>query len=161
MLVILLFLAGKYQTFALFHLTYTEAPIKNRTPQTDPKWKEELQDMGATVYIVPMDVTDKQSVIRVCDEAQSRLPPIAGVANGAMVLSDGPFADMSFTSLDKVLKPKIDGSKILDDVFSHRKLDFFIMFSSLAAVTGNPGQANYSAANMVCDNERPWGITFG
>ena len=122
----------------------------------EPKWKEDLQDMGAIVNIVPMDVTDKKNVIRVCQEVQSRLPPIAGVANGAMVLSDGLFADMTFENFDRVLKPKIDGSKNLDDVFSHQHLDFFIMFSSLSAVIGNPGQANYSAANLVCNHEGPW-----
>ncbi|KAL9630422.1 MAG: hypothetical protein Q9164_006425 [Protoblastenia rupestris] len=129
--------------------------VSSRTPQMEPKWKEDLQDMGAIVNIVPMDVTDKKNVIRVCQEVQSRLPPIAGVANGAMVLSDGLFADMTFESFDRVLKPKIDGSKNLDEVFSHQNLDFFIMFSSLSAVIGNPGQANYSAANLVCNNEGP------
>ena len=96
-----------------------------------------------------MDVTDKQNVIQVIQRIERELPPIAGVANGAMILSDGLFADMTFANFDKVLKPKIDGSKNLDEVFSHQPLDFFIMFSSLSAVIGNPGQANYSAANLV------------
>ena len=79
------------------------------------------------------------------------MPPIAGVINGAMVLADGLFADMSFENLEKVLKPKVDGSINLDEVFSTDDLDFFIMCSSLSAVVGNPGQANYSAANMVSE----------
>lgn len=134
---------------------YSVTDRNSRTPQTDPKWKEELQYMGATIRIEPMDVTDKQDLIRVYEDIQSTMPPIAGVANGAMVLSDGLFADMTFASFDKVLKPKVDGSTNLDEVFSSQNLDFFIMFSSLSAVIGNPGQANYAAANMVRTFERP------
>jgi len=77
------------------------------------------------------------------------MPPIGGIANGAMVLSDGTFANMSLESLQKVLGPKAQGSQNLHETFLHDELDFFIMFSSLTAVAGNRGQGNYAAANMV------------
>ena len=96
-----------------------------------------------------MDVADKQDVIRLHEELSKTMPPIAGVVNGAMVLADGLFSDMSLETFEKVLRPKVIGSNHLDEVFSSKELDFFIMFSSLSAVVGNPGQANYAAANMV------------
>ena len=74
-------------------------------------------------------------------------PPIAGVANGAMVLEDQLFENMSTDMMRRVLKPKINGSKNLDDVFHDDNLDFFILFSSVACVFGNVGQSNYTAAN--------------
>jgi len=77
------------------------------------------------------------------------MPAIGGVANGAMVLSDRMFADMSYESFRKVLAPKVDGSKNLDEVFSADNLDFFLLFSSISAVTGQRSQANYAAANNV------------
>lgn len=58
------------------------------------------------------------------------------------------FADMSLEALTKVTKPKVDGSIYLNELFQDSELDFFVFFSSLAAVTGNVGQSNYSAANM-------------
>ena len=54
---------------------------------------------------------------------------------------------MSFDELVTVLKPKVDGSVYLDELFSENTLDFFVFFSSISAVTGNAGQANYGAAN--------------
>ena len=108
-----------------------------------------MHQVGAQITIEPMDVTDKNDLMRVCNTVLSKMPPIAGVVNGAMVLSDGLFTDMTFSSFDNVLKPKIEGSNNLDEVFAHTALDFFIMLSSLSAVIGNPGQANYAAANSV------------
>ena len=81
------------------------------------------------------------------DGIRSTCPPIAGVANGAMVLNDVLLADMSLKQMANALKPKIDGSNYLADAFRDNKLDFFVMFSSLSAVVGNPGQSNYAAAN--------------
>ena len=48
----------------------------------------------------------------------------------------------------RVLRPKVNGTRLLDDIFHNDRLDFFVMFSSLASVFGNSGQSNYSAANM-------------
>ena len=64
-----------------------------------------------------------------------------------MVLHDTPTRDMSFETLQKVLRPKVEGSKYLDELFSQSTLDFFIFFSSMTAVVGNIGQSNYTAAN--------------
>jgi hypothetical protein len=78
------------------------------------------------------------------------MPPIGGVANGAMVLKDSSFPTARFDDFQAVLGPKILGTINLDRVFSettNEPLDWFIGFSSLAAVIGNPGQSAYSAAN--------------
>ena len=64
-----------------------------------------------------------------------------------MVLQDVPTRDMTFQDLDRVLKPKVDGSKYLNELFPQDTLDFFIFFSSMTAIIGNMGQSNYTAAN--------------
>lgn len=94
-----------------------------------------------------MDVTDKHSLESVVKDVRATCPPIAGVANGAMVLSDALFSNMSSDAMRQVLGPKIDGSKNLDDFFHDEALDFFVLFSSSASVIGNSGQSNYAAAN--------------
>lgn len=43
--------------------------------------------------------------------------------------------------------PKVKGTWNLHNAFSGVKLDFFILFSSLSAVFGRPGQASYASAN--------------
>ena len=93
------------------------------------------------------DVSDKGAVKKVVDEIRATCPPVAGVANGAMVLNDVLLSDMSCDQMENVLKPKIDGSNHLAEVFQDHHLDFFVLFSSLTAAIGNPGQSNYAAAN--------------
>lgn len=75
------------------------------------------------------------------------MPPIAGVAQGVMVLEDTSLQDMTLEQLSAVTKPKVEGSIYLDRIFSDNVLDFFIFFSSVSTVVGNHGQANYAAAN--------------
>lgn len=79
----------------------------------------------------------------ICDT----MPPIAGVANGAMILNDGIVAQMSHEMFNQTLRPKVDGTRFLNDIFDKPTLDFFVVFSSLAYVTGNVGQSSYAAAN--------------
>ena len=93
------------------------------------------------------NVTDKESVVAVQKLICGKMPPIAGVANAAMVLIDGLFANKTFEEFNETLRAKVDGSIILDELFPGNDLDFFILFSSLASVTGNMGQTSYAAAN--------------
>jgi hybrid polyketide synthase / nonribosomal peptide synthetase ACE1 len=65
-----------------------------------------------------------------------------------MVLEDTSFFEMSFETMQKVLRPKVQGAIYLNELFQDESLDFFIFFSSVAAVVGNRGQSAYSTANM-------------
>ncbi|KAJ8064917.1 hypothetical protein OCU04_007221 [Sclerotinia nivalis] len=76
------------------------------------------------------------------------MPPIAGVAQGAMVLEDFMFEGLTFENLVKVLESKVTGTQLLDELFHDAPLDFFIVMSSLTSIVGNSGQSNYKAANM-------------
>jgi hybrid polyketide synthase/nonribosomal peptide synthetase ACE1 len=65
-----------------------------------------------------------------------------------MVLHDTMFLDLDMERMQKVLRPKVDGSIYLDELFADAKLDHFVFLSSMASITGNPGQSVYGAANM-------------
>lgn len=135
--------------------------LTSRSAQVDPDWLEEMSTLGATVRIYKMDVSDRSSVQSVCEKIKTELPPIAGVCNAALVLEDRLFVDMTAESLNKVLAPKVEGSRILDEAFG-AELDFFVLFSSLASVFGNAGQSNYHAANLfmqgLCARRRAQGL---
>ncbi|KAF5860978.1 hypothetical protein ETB97_000888, partial [Aspergillus alliaceus] len=122
--------------------------ITSRNPTIHPRWLAEARRQGANVCVQSMDVADNTSVEGVVQLIRDSLPPIGGVCNAAMVLSDKLFVDMDAEAMAKVLKPKVDGSKHLDHIFSDTSLDFFIMLSSALSITGSHGQTNYHAANM-------------
>ncbi|KAI0469975.1 polyketide synthase-like protein [Xylariaceae sp. FL0804] len=95
-----------------------------------------------------LDVTKKDDVAALHAEICSTLPPIGGVAQGAMVLQDTAISEMSLETFQKVTKPKVDGSVHLSNQFQQDSLEFFVFFSSVSVVIGTPGQSSYVAANM-------------
>lgn len=121
--------------------------VTSRKPSVAQTWIEHMASYGAFVKTIAMDVTDKKSTFDAVQQVRVTLPPIAGVANGAMVLNDGLFNVMSHAEFDGTLRPKVVGTIFLDQLFDKPDLDFFITFSSLAYVTGNFGQTSYAAAN--------------
>lgn len=121
--------------------------LTSRQPKVSQTWIDSMSKMGANISVVAMDVTNPDRVKDVVDEISKTMPPIAGVCNGAMVLSDKPFMQMDLESMNTVLGPKVQGSINLDRIFTGHDLDFFIMLSSLACIIGSHGQSNYHMAN--------------
>ena len=121
--------------------------LASRNPKVDPQWLELVRSEGAVIKMYAMDVTSRASVQAVHNQICTEMPPIAGVMNGAMVLIDALFANNTRADFEKTLRPKVDGTVFLDEVFSTNELDFFIVFSSLACISGNIGQTAYAAAN--------------
>ena len=123
--------------------------ISSRNPKVDKSWLRSVAELGAAVKVFANDITSRQDVRSLHKRITETLPPIAGVAQGAMVLHDSLFPDTDLERVNKILKPKVLGSKFLDEIFSDaaRPLDFFVFFSSVAYVTGNAGQGIYGAAN--------------
>lgn len=118
-------------------------------PKEQPQWQKELNARGIKVKFEAMDVTNLNTVIAFKAKlAEDSWPPVGGVVNGAMVLDDRVFSEMSVETWNRVMNPKVVGSKNLDTVFDSPDMDFFIMTSSFAAIGGHAGQSNYAAANM-------------
>lgn len=96
---------------------------------------------------VSSDITDRNALKTLVNKISETMPPIAGVANGAMAWEDATIAHLTIDKLHKVFKPKVNGSLYLDEIFKNDDLDFCVFFSSIASVVGNRGQSSYSAAN--------------
>ncbi|KAL7952857.1 putative PKS-NRPS protein [Trichoderma compactum] len=123
--------------------------LTTRDPsKIDQLWPKELAVLGAEVNLYGLDVADKDALTAVRDQIEEEMPPIVGVVNAAMVLSDRSFGELTAKDFRTVFGPKVDGTKNLDELFHDQALDFFIMFSSLASIVGNRGQSNYVAANL-------------
>lgn len=61
-----------------------------------------------------------------------------------MVLVDGMFSDSSLEDIQAVLRPKVEGSLLLDELYSDDDLEFFILFGSIVGIFGNWSQSSYS-----------------
>ncbi|KAK5992615.1 Polyketide synthase-nonribosomal peptide synthetase TwmB [Cladobotryum mycophilum] len=121
--------------------------ITSRKPNVETAWLDEMKAKGAHVKISACDVTQRDQIITLHAEICSSMPPIAGVAQGVMVLQDTAIQDMTLDQLLTVTRPKVEGSIYLNSLFQENTLDFFVFFSSASSVVGNHGQANYGAAN--------------
>ena len=121
--------------------------MTSRNPNVDASWLAEIEALGATVKVFSNDITNRDAVQNAYKTICESMPPIGGVAQGAMVLQDMMFADMNLETVERVMTPKVKGSIYLDEIFHDSPLEFFIFFSSVAAMSGNKGQSIYGAAN--------------
>ncbi len=62
------------------------------------------------------------------------------------------FEGLTFDKYAACVSPKMNGAVSLHNALADTPLDFFLMTSSISAVLGNPGQANYCAANSFLDS---------
>ncbi len=121
------------------------------SPAECEKIAAEFSATKTRVTILPTDITDGESVAKSLAVIDASLPPLSGVFHTAMVLEDRMLVDLDRDTLERVLWPKVLGGWNLHQQTLGRKLDHFVLFSSLSSVFGHAGQANYSAANALLD----------
>ena len=112
---------------------------------------EALRARGFKIEVEIADVTDSAALDAMLARMDANLPPLAGVVHSVGVLSDAVLGNQSWESFETVLWPKMLGAWHLHRATANRDLDLFVLFSSVAGVLGNPGQANHAAANSFLD----------
>ncbi|KKM14648.1 hypothetical protein LCGC14_1704030, partial [marine sediment metagenome] len=71
--------------------------------------------------------------------------------HAAGVLDDCVIESLDAKRIDRVLAPKLDAALHLHELTEKLDLSAFVLFSSVAATLGGPGQGNYAAANAFLD----------
>ena len=111
----------------------------------------ELEEAGARLTLVQADVADRAALHGALDEALAAMPPLRGIIHAAGALDDGMLIGQTWAQFKKVMAAKVDGAWNLHHYTTHLELDFFVLFSSVAALFGNQGQGNYASANAFLD----------
>ncbi len=112
------------------------------------KW---MEDQGVKVFVGQGDVSRAEDLVRILEDARASLPALGGVLHAAGHLSDRAIIQESVANFEEVMSPKVAGAWNLHVQTSTDSLDFFVLFSSVMATVGTPGQANYASANAFLD----------
>uniref|UniRef100_UPI002456C9EC SDR family NAD(P)-dependent oxidoreductase n=1 Tax=Nocardia abscessus TaxID=120957 RepID=UPI002456C9EC len=109
----------------------------------------ELNDHGAEAVHVRAAVSVAADAERVAAIAHATFGPVDVLYHGAGQLRDGLLSGSGRHDARSVLAPKVYGVGHLIRVLPEARLT--VLFSSVSAVLGNPGQADYAAANRYLD----------
>lgn len=112
---------------------------------------ERLQALEPRVQLRVADVADRVAMSRLFAELDQEGLPLRGVFHLAGGVADGALLQQDWDRFASVLPAKVEGARILDALTRDRALDYFVLFSTSAALIGNRGQANHAAANAVLD----------
>ena len=111
-----------------------------------------LEAMGVRVTVVACDITDRVAVQSMLADIRRDGPPLTGILHAAMVLDDALIANLDANRMRRVLAPKMLGAWNLHSLTMNIGLEHFILYSSVTTSIGNPGQANYVAANASLES---------
>ena len=123
--------------------------VSRRGPEAEgvDELEAELRELGAEVEIAACDVADREAVAKLIES----VPSLTAVIHAAGVLDDGTIESLDLDRLDGVMAPKAHAARHLHELTKDLDLSAFVLFSSVAGTFGNPGQANYAAANAYLD----------
>ena len=106
------------------------------------RWKR----LGVVVTTHACDVTSEDDLEGLLAKLRSEAP-VVGIVHAAMQLDDALLVNLTHERNKAVIDTKARGAELLHKLTQTDPIDEFIMFSSMTTLIGNPGQANYVAAN--------------
>ncbi|WP_433073797.1 type I polyketide synthase [Dactylosporangium sp. CA-052675] len=110
----------------------------------------ELAELGAAAEVVACDASDRDAVAALLAGIPAE-HPLTAVIHAAGVRDDGVISSLTPDRMAGTLRSKADAAWHLHELTAGHRLAAFVMYSSLAATAGGPGQGNYSAANAFLD----------
>jgi NAD(P)-dependent dehydrogenase (short-subunit alcohol dehydrogenase family) len=124
------------------------------------KMVSELRASGVHVECPQVDISDFRLLETTIGDLATRLPPIKGCFQSAMVLRDSTLSRMTVQEWKLATEPKVQGSWNLHQVLPSG-MDFFVLLSSVVGIGGNGGQSNYAAGCTYEDALARYRVTTG
>ena len=111
-----------------------------------------LRARGVAVEMRACDLADEAAATALVGTLAAAAVPLRGIVHAAAVFDDGLIQGLTPDRLRQVLAPKVAGAWALHRASAAVTLDFFVLYSSISAAIGNPGQASYVAANLFLES---------
>lgn len=108
---------------------------------------QSMETEWGKVEYIQADISKQPSVEQLVEQIRRKYGKITGVIHAAGVIRDNFIMRQSVEELEAVLKPKVYGTRYLDETLKGENLDFFVMFSSISSILGTVGQGAYAYAN--------------
>lgn len=109
-----------------------------------------LEERGVSVRVLAVDIA-AAGAADVLRDALRELPPVRGVIHAAGVEAGALLVNTTPDDFAAAMRPKVDGTLTLHEVFPPEQLDWMVLFSSCGYLAGFPGQGAYACANSFLD----------
>lgn len=110
-----------------------------------------LTEQGVNVDIRALDVSDPVKIQQLIDSLQNNKILLKGIIHAATVYEDAFIKNLDAQKINNVFAAKVKGAWNLHQSTRDLSLDFFVVYSSVTTLFGNPGQGNYVAANCYLE----------
>jgi polyketide synthase PksL len=127
--------------------------LTGRTPLTAAKQAiiDSMQGKAGQVVYRQLDITRQEEVREAVIAIKKEYNNLNGIFHSAGMVADNFILKKTREEFSSVLAPKVTGTYNLDEASKDVDLDFLLLFSSISAITGNSGQADYATANSFMD----------
>ncbi|TVZ37735.1 acyl transferase domain-containing protein [Alteromonadaceae bacterium 2753L.S.0a.02] len=144
------------------HLASTVAEVKliitgrRSNDQDIDNFIANLETLGCEAEYFTCDVADAAATKQLIYQVTREFGRLDGIYHCAGTKNDAFVIHKTAQEASQVASAKIDGVINLDNATQSLLLDFFVCFSSVAAITGNIGQSDYAFANAFMDSFMGW-----
>jgi polyketide synthase 2/polyketide synthase 5 len=138
--------------------------ILNGRHDPDPDATRAIADLraaSARITVILGDIGAAGTAEHLVAAATTDGLPIRGLVHSAMVLADAAVTNVTDEQLAAVWRPKVTGAWRLHQALDGHAPDWFVVYSSMSSLLGNPGQATYAAANAWLDGFAAWRTARG
>ncbi|WP_458125218.1 SDR family NAD(P)-dependent oxidoreductase [Paenibacillus sp. Z3-2] len=124
----------------------------------DPKQKriiesiEEMESRGSSIYSYSANISDYDQMKLLFQQVRDSLGEVNGIFHAAGIAGEGMLFRRSQEQIEEVLSPKVMGTWNLHMLTKENDIDFFVLCSSIASLSGGVGQGDYTAANRFLDS---------
>lgn len=108
---------------------------------------KDIESFGGRIMYLQADVCNEGEVSTALNKARQSFGSISGIIHAAGLSGEDVIYNQDFVQFERVLKPKIQGTILIDNLLSKEPLDFVCYFSSSAAILGDFGACSYAVAN--------------